>query len=106
MEKTLYTQDKFLQYLYSIGYKVYDKINGKRVEIQMPNNWSSHGHSTVFLFDGEREIYWGICRGLVVETTATLRVPLPEDAHDEASTLEIMRTKSPEEIYKSLRWQK
>lgn len=98
--------DKFLQYLYSIGYKVYDSVNDKN-EIPMPTNWSCHGPATVFLVkDGDfsNPIYWGIANGLVIETTATLRFPLPFKnvgwPEIEETTIRMLQNMEPAEVYK------
>ncbi len=96
----------FLNYLYSLGYKVFGN-NNKELN-SMPVNWSSNGPAMVYLIkdgDVENKIYWGICNGLVIETTDTLRYPLPFGIINEQAEVkmrEVFKNHTPEEIYKSM----
>lgn len=109
-------KEKFLEYLFSIGYETYEKdgsLNWIKVGKVMPNYWSNTAYRECtqrYLvkdenFSPEMVIQWGLSYGIIVNRTVTLRYPwikgvdynFPDDKLNK-----IFEKNSPEDIYSAL----
>lgn len=112
-------ENKFIEYLLSIGYKCYYYKSKILTEVdfysvQFSNSSLSIG-TVYFKKEGEEIplIYWGLFDGMAMREpfTDTLRVPYPNSnainkqgvrLYHPMSTIEILKHIAPEEIYKAM----